>query len=117
VRSKLFFYGSLKRGYENHFRLAGQEFLGEAVTEPFYRIVAVGGWGGLVRDEAGGFSVSGELYLVDAECLARLDEFECGEGPWRRLSVDIAGHVGVESYLYTGEVPPDALSGGSWPFK
>jgi gamma-glutamylaminecyclotransferase len=112
----LFFYGSLKRGYSNHHRVAGQEYLGDAVTEPGYRIIQIGRYGGLIRDDANGLAVTGELWAVDAKCLAELDAFETGEGLWARCPVAIPGRAGVESYCWIGEVPADARSGNSWPF-
>jgi len=112
----LFFYGSLKRGYSNHHRVAGQEFLGEAVTEPRYRIIQLGDYGGLIRDDTHGVAVKGELWSVDAKCLAELDEFETGEGLWARLPVTVQGHAGAESYFWTGDVPANVRSSDVWPF-
>jgi gamma-glutamylaminecyclotransferase len=114
-KTVLFFYGSLKRGYSNHHRVRG-EFLGEVVTEPRYRIIELGQYGGLIRDSVNGVAVKGELWAVDAECLAELDEFETGEGLWARFPVDVQGHVGSDSYFWTGDVPADVRSSDFWPF-
>lgn len=96
--------------------MAGQTFLGDAVTAPIYRIIELGEYGGMIRDEANGLAVTGELWAVDAACLAELDDFETGEGLWARLPVEISGHSGVQSYCWTGTVPIGARSAGSWPF-
>jgi len=112
----LFFYGSLKRGYSNHRLIADQEFLGEAATEPGYRIIELGQYGGMIRDENSTLRVKGELWAVDANCLARLDEFESAEGLWVRLPVAIPGWTGVQSYCWTGAVPAQTRSSDSWPF-
>lgn len=112
----LFLYGSLKRGYSNHARVADQEFLGAAVTSPRYRIIQLGKYGGLIRDEAAGLAVKGELWAVSPECLAALDEFELGEGLWARFPVEVPGHANVEAYFWTGPVPADVLSSDAWPF-
>lgn len=74
-RTKLFVYGTLKRGCVRAPALAGQRFLGEARTEPRYRLYDCGRYPALVVDESGR-SIGGEVWEVDASCLARLDEIE-----------------------------------------
>ena len=113
----LFFYGSLKRGLSNHHRVAGQTYLGDAATVPAYRIIEIAQYGGMIRDDARGLAVQGELWAVDAQCLADLDEFEMGEGLWTRMPVEVAGHSGVQSYCWTGVVPTSGRSGAVWPFE
>ena len=112
----LFFYGSLKRGYSNHHRIAGQEYLADAATVPGYRIIELGQYGGMIRDEKCNLAVKGELWALDARCLAELDAFEMGEGLWLRIPVEIAGHKGVQSYCWTGNVPDGVRSSDVWPF-
>ena len=85
----MFFYGSLKRGYENNFRLAGQEFVADAATLPKYRIISIDGWGGLIKDELNGLRVTGEIWRLDEKCLREIDDFETGEGLWRRMHGEI----------------------------
>src|SRR5262245_45169595 len=111
----LFLYGSLKRGHSNHRLIADQEYLGEAVTEPRYRIIQVGQYGGLIRDEANGLAVKGELWSVSRCCLLELDDFETGEGLWTREPVAVAGRDGVDAYFWIGEVPAGVRSGDVWP--
>lgn len=111
----LFLYGSLKRGYSNHRLVADQEYLGEAVTEPHYRVIELGRYGGLIRDDAAGLAVAGELWAVSACGLAELDDFETGEGLWARAPVAVAGREGVEAYFWVGEVPAGLRSGAAWP--
>lgn len=93
----LFFYGSLRRGGVNHFRVAGQTFLGEATTAPRYRLLDLGTYTGMVRDAAG-VAIPGELWEVDEQCLAELDAFEGPDYPRRPVEVD--GHAGVQAYLW-----------------
>ena len=113
----LFLYGSLKRGYSNHHRVAGQTYLGDAATAPHYRVILIGEYGGLVRDDGHGLAVTGEVWAVTPECLAELDTFETGEGLWARLPVEVPGHPHAEAYLWTGDVPADAISGDRWPIS
>ncbi len=69
----LFVYGTLKRGGRNHRRLAGCEFVGNAVTVPRYALVDLGPYPGLVTGE---LAVRGELWAVPADRLPALDAFE-----------------------------------------
>jgi gamma-glutamylcyclotransferase (GGCT)/AIG2-like uncharacterized protein YtfP len=90
----LFVYGSLKRDGRHHAELRGAPFLGEARTAPGYAVETLGepGSGGeyvamVPRPHALG-SVAGEVFLVDAELLVLLDEFE---GPdYRRALIELA---------------------------
>src|SRR5262249_9905571 len=116
-KTVLFLYGSLKRGLSNHHRMAGQEYLGDAMTPPSYRIIEIGQYGGMIRDDENGLAVKGELWAGDAKCLADLDGFESGEGLWMRVPVKVAGHGGVQSYCWTGDVPDGVRSGDVWPFR
>ena len=71
----VFVYGSLKRGFALHALLQGQLCLGNAVTEPWYRLFDLGSYPGLV-EWPDGLEIRGEVYQVDFECLGRLDEAE-----------------------------------------
>jgi gamma-glutamylaminecyclotransferase len=114
-RTLLFVYGTLKRGQGNHAFLAGQEFLGEAVTEPRYRIFDLGPYPGLVVDEANGLAVKGELWAVHVGCLAELDRFEEESHTFIRAPVAIQGREPVHAYFWNRVVPDGANSGREWP--
>jgi len=112
----LFVYGTLKRGLRNHRLIADQEFLGEAVTEPRYRVIDLGPHPGLVADGADGLAVTGELWAVSECCLAELDEFEEVPGPFVRAEVRIAGRAEpAQAYFWNRPVPHGAASGSEWP--
>src|SRR5262249_58990977 len=83
----LFLYGSLKRGHSNHRLIADQQYLGDAVTEPRYRIIELGQYGGLICDDANGLAGKGEILAVGACCLAALGDFRNRGGPGGRLPV------------------------------
>jgi gamma-glutamylaminecyclotransferase len=114
-RATLFVYGTLKRGLRNHRLLAGQQFLGEAVTEPRYRVLDLGPYPGLVADGANGLAVRGEVWAVAACCLAGLDDFEGVPELFVRGPVAVAGFDGVEAYFWNRAVPDGAMSGREWP--
>ena len=117
-KTRLFIYGTLKRGHCRHFALSGQQFLGEVQTAVGYRLYDCGEYPGLVRDPAG-ISISGELWAVDEECLARLDEIECVEvGLFKRGTIQLKPpHQGeqVETYFYCGNVAALTDCGSFWP--
>ncbi|MEO5960307.1 MAG: gamma-glutamylcyclotransferase family protein [Opitutaceae bacterium] len=81
----VFVYGTLKRGFSNHSRLAGQKYLGPARTVPGFRLFELDGFPALVawpEDRAG---VVGEVWSVDRDQLLKLDVFEgVQEGMYRR---------------------------------
>lgn len=114
----LFVYGTLKRGLSNHHLLAGQQFLGEAQTEPLYRVLDLGPHPGLVLDRAHGLAIRGELWSVSPACLAELDRFEEVPGPFIRAGVKIAGRESqAQAYLWNKPIPEGATSGSEWPVR
>jgi gamma-glutamylaminecyclotransferase len=114
----IFVYGTLKRGCINHFRMEGQEFSGEAQTGPGYVLHDVGGYPGMVPDPAARDGVRGEVWCVDAECLADLDLLEgIAEGLYGRRAVELkAPFAGrhVEAYFYLESVEGRRRLGGAW---
>ena len=73
--TRLFIYGTLKRGCSNHHYMAGQRFIAVAQTAPLYQLVSMGTYPGMIRHTSGR-SIEGEVWEVDAECLRRLDVLE-----------------------------------------
>jgi len=72
---KVFTYGTLKKGYGNHFRLLrDSRFVGNAVTRGRYTMLDAG-FPVLLSNPAG-FPVMGEVYEVDRETTMRLDRLE-----------------------------------------
>lgn len=104
-RSIIFVYGTLKRDQVRHFALAGQRFLGEARTLPRYRMVNLGSYPALL--EPGTLAVVGELWEVDAACLARLDHVErVADQMYCRTRVALAPpHEAIvaEAYVYLAD--------------
>lgn len=72
----LFVYGSLKQSGENHHLLKQSRFLGEQKTVSKYETKQVGEYPAIIEVEAGGKSISGEVYQVKDALLAELDLFE-----------------------------------------
>ena len=120
----LFVYGTLKRGGSNHGWLEGQIFLGPARTAPGFTLYSLGKYPGLVADAADRDGVVGELWSVDAACLARLDAFEgVPEGLYVREparlaklppGVSAADAGRAELYRYLRKVNPRNRLGSTW---
>jgi gamma-glutamylaminecyclotransferase len=111
----LFVYGTLKRGERNAFRIGDQEFVGEVVSAPKYRVFDLGPFPGLARDDSAGLAIRGELFAVNECCLAELDEFEGVPGPFVRELIEVPGHEQVWAYYTNTPVPEGAKSGDRWP--
>jgi gamma-glutamylcyclotransferase (GGCT)/AIG2-like uncharacterized protein YtfP len=111
----LFVYGTLKRGCSNHALLACQQFLREVRTPPHYRLYDCGPYPGMVQDAQGGVAVRGEIWQIDEDAFARLDEFE-DVRLFARCEIEIDGEPKpVLAYLYQGDVYGLVDCGDSWP--
>ncbi|MCE2803599.1 MAG: gamma-glutamylcyclotransferase [Gemmataceae bacterium] len=108
-RTRLFVYGTLKQGFGSHSLLDGAEYLGPCSTGPGHFLLDCGNYPGMVR-LAGSKAVQGELYLVDAATLARLDEHEGVPTLYTRESIELEGVEGeAEAYFYRRPMAGKAL--------
>ncbi len=117
----VFVYGTLRKGGSNHFRMASADFVGEGKISG--RMVKIDWYPALLC--GGGTCVKGELYLVDAETLKALDDFE-GITPdatkprdYRRVkvTVNLSNGETEDAWVWewigdTGSAEP--LDGGDW---
>ncbi len=114
----LFVYGTLKRGRANHRLLGDSRYLGPATTEPRYRLIDLGPYPALVRDDDHGLAVHGEVWEVSAARVAILDEFEGVPDLYERAAVEVIGREGdVQAYFWNRPVPHGRPSGAVWPFE
>lgn len=97
-RARVFVYGSLLSGEANHRELAGATLVGPAATSPVFTLVDLGPYPALLR--GGVQSVKGELFLVDAGVLARLDAFEGHPELYTRATISLADGTSAEAYLF-----------------
>ena len=96
----IFTYGTLKRGYRNHHLLTDCEFVGEGVTEPFYKLYHNDSYPCMV-EVSEGVAVKGEIYIVDDKTLKRLDTLEGVPYLYQRKVLKITGYNdGVQGYIY-----------------
>lgn len=117
--TRVFVYGTLKRGQPNHGHLRGQRFVGEARTGPGVTLFSLGDYPGMIRDPYDTAGVTGELWEVDEKCLARLDELEgIDEGLYERVRISLLPpheRDEVVTYLYALGVAGREHIGTTWP--
>lgn len=112
--TRVFVYGTLKRGGENHHWIEAQRLVGLAKTKPLYRMHDLGGYPGMVRHSQG-LSIEGELWDVDPAGLARLDVLEdVAGGEYERVPVELEGDEPAEGYLYLRDVSGCRDCGTCW---
>jgi gamma-glutamylcyclotransferase (GGCT)/AIG2-like uncharacterized protein YtfP len=116
--TRIFVYGTLKRGCHNHAFMAGQQFLGVAETVAGFTLFDLGGYPGMVPSAGCGLGVSGEVWEVDDACLERLDGLErTSEGEYRRQAVALAepfAQAGAQAYVYLRSVEGFPAVGSAW---
>jgi gamma-glutamylaminecyclotransferase len=109
----VFVYGTLKRGHHNHRLLdhAGATFVREARTARKFPLI-VDGLPFLYDRPGEGHSVRGELYLVDAPTLERLDRLEGHPRFYKRRTIALrevdspkALHVAAWVYFIQSREP------------
>ncbi len=118
MNTRLFVYGTLKRGCSNHAQMAGQTFVGEARTAAGYRLYDLGGYPAIVPVPEDRDGVTGEVWSVDPECLKRLDRFEgVHEGLYRREALPLLAPFNdrpVDAYVSTLGVTGRREVGSTW---
>ena len=116
----VFVYGTLKRGGSNHRLLADQRFVAEARTVPGYRLYHLGDYPGMIVAADDTIGVSGEIWSVDDDALARLDAFEgVHESLYRREPIKLLPPFAdqrVETYFYAQSIENRLpIPNGHWP--
>ncbi len=100
----IFVYGTLKRGFERHWLLQNEQFLGEAITVPRYRMVNCGSYPGLI-EAPDGLPIAGEVWRVAPQSLTAMNAEEgVAESLYRRARVELQGEFtgqSVEAYFYS----------------
>jgi gamma-glutamylcyclotransferase (GGCT)/AIG2-like uncharacterized protein YtfP len=115
---RIFVYGTLKRGLSNSHFMAGQTFVGEAQTQPVYRLVDLGEYPGMIPVESEGLSIKGEIWEVDELCKAALDVLEgVAEGMYELVPAKLLppyDDLGVTTYLYRWPHAGQPDAGEEW---
>lgn len=115
--TRVFVYGTLKRGGDNHGWIEKQQFIAEARAKPVYRMFDLGGYPGMIRAKEG-IAIEGEVWDVDDAGLAQLDVLEDIEGgEYERVLIELDGEFAnqhVEGYLYLRSVEGRRDVGACW---
>lgn len=114
----VFVYGSLKRGHKLHYLLESQLSLGTAVTQPLYRLFDLGSYPGIIEWPEG-LTIHGEVYHVDSDCLAQLDEVEgVAERLYVRRRISLQSPIedkAIHAWFWLGSVAELRDCGTAWP--
>jgi gamma-glutamylcyclotransferase (GGCT)/AIG2-like uncharacterized protein YtfP len=106
---RVFVYGTLKSGFWNHYLLEGCEFFGVAV--PTYKMIEnkmIENGFPVIMPDPEGKPIAGEIYTVDDETLARLDQLEREGSSYDRKLIDVtlplAGgeRLPTKAFIYIG---------------
>ena len=115
MTTRLFVYGSLRRGEANHAVLGGARLVKEdARTAPGYALYDLGPYPGMITE--GHAKVTGDVYELDDAVLAAVDRFEEHPHLFQRGRVELEDGTSAETY-YVGR---DLVSGrpripsGAW---
>ena len=115
--SLVFVYGSLKRGFCNHYFLRGQGFLGEARTQPVYRLLSFSAYPGMIEADKGS-SIRGEVWEVDAACKEALDQLEgVNRGHYNCVTARLLApfdKLPILTYLYARDAADWPDAGDNW---
>ena len=114
MKTKIFVYGTLKRGHGNHVLLKDSEFLGPALTVNKYVMYRAGIPYVSKSLELSG--IMGELYSVDELSLNYLDMLE-GHPTWykrEKIPIDYISNKGeikqTDAWLYFNEQIPNSAT-------
>lgn len=97
---RVFVYGTLKRGFCNHYLLENQKFLGTTRTAPQFDIFAFDKSNPFPIMTEGTERVSGEVYEVDDTAIKRLDVLESEGRLYHRVVIDTENFGKCSAYLF-----------------
>lgn len=115
--TKLFVYGTLKRGFRAHDMLQrwNAVFLGNATTAPKYQLYKVGWYPGMVCDESQEGGVHGELFQITKETFSALDRYEGAPTLFKRSKIFLDNGEEVTAYLYNQDYEVlERVESGEW---
>lgn len=106
MSTKVFVYGTLRKGHGNHRLLKNSPFLGYALTAKNYTMYVTGI--PYVTSKQETCRIVGEVYEVDVFTLHALDQLEGHPRFYRReeIQATLIGNGTVSCYLYFNDSPP-----------
>ena len=117
--TRIFVYGTLKRGGCRSHVLQGQRLLGPARTTAKYRVYDTGSYPALVKADDDGIEIEGELWEVDEACLEVLDSIEGIPTLYDRQPVELQYPAADDNqtYIYCQSVSDMPDCGSRWVDK
>jgi len=97
----VFVYGTLMKGELHHTSIAHARFVRAAETQPEYELVQIDYYPAMLS--GGGSRIMGELYEVDDQTLARLDELEEVPHYYERRTITLADGTDALAYVMPRE--------------
>ena len=105
---RVFVYGSLRRGMENHDVMAGGRFTSVRRTEAHFQMLDLGRYPAVIDGDT---AIVGEVYQISRQHLERLDVFEGVPELYARRETVLDDGLLAWIYLYSGSANgADALS-------
>lgn len=108
--TRLFTYGTLKRGFHNAFYLKDARFLGEFTTDSVYSMYNFGNYPAV--SEIGNYAIQGEVYEIGEAQLASTDRLEWCPDFYQRVLIEtnfgeawmyvVSEHLCVDKVKITG---------------
>jgi gamma-glutamylcyclotransferase (GGCT)/AIG2-like uncharacterized protein YtfP len=109
---KVFVYGTLKKGYHNHYLLKDAKYLGKNLTLPSFTMLNLGAFPGVVF--GGNTPIHGEVYEVDEATFARLDRLEGYPNFYNRTEIITQYGSAWMYHLNREEYHVGAVLSGDW---
>ena len=116
--SRIFVYGTLKRGFSAHDLMGNSAFVGEFRTHPRYHLYDVGSFPTIAETNEHGNGVLGEVYEVDNKAvMQRLDYYEgVARGLFRKELIDLSDGSQATAYMYNHQSSGSSrkIESGEW---
>jgi len=110
---KVFVYGTLRKGFYNHFLLSNSTFLGETETiKEDYTLKSLGVFPGVLLK--GNNKIKGEVYKINRVTMDSLDSLEGFPDFYNKTLVDTGLGKAFMYYLTTGYEKYPTISSGDW---
>jgi gamma-glutamylcyclotransferase (GGCT)/AIG2-like uncharacterized protein YtfP len=97
VSHLVFVYGTLMKGELHHTSISHARFVRAAETLPEYELVQIDYYPAMLK--GGASRIMGELYEIDDQTLARLDELEEVPHYYERVAIKLADGTEAQTYV------------------
>jgi len=115
--SRLFVYGTLKRGFRAHDILKqwNAVYIGKAKTDARYQLYKVNWFPGMVFDERQQGGVHGEVYEITKETFVALDRYEGAPDLFKRQTILLDDGEEATAYIFNRDADDlERVEGGEW---